>query len=102
MKALGFEVPKSEVLQLLKQYSRGDSQRVTQSDFITIMTEKIRQRDPMDEIHKAFKLFDENGNGRITVGDLRRVAQELGESPNDEELQAMIDEFDMDNDGASK
>lgn len=30
---------------------------------------------------------------------MRRVARELGENLNDDELQAMIDEFDTDQDG---
>ena len=33
---------------------------------------------------------------------LRRVARELGENMSEDELRAMIEEFDTDNDGESK
>ena len=48
---------------------------------------------------QAFALFDEDGKGRICLRDLRKVSAELGETLCDEELQAMIDEFDDDHDG---
>ena len=64
------------------------------------MAERILERDPADEIMRAFELFDEGGKGKINLQDLRRVARELGEGLEEEELAAMIDEFDMDGDGA--
>lgn len=66
-----------------------------------LVTEKMLSRDPLEEIRKAFRLFDEDGTGRINLRNLRHIALELGEPIDDDELRAMIDEFDLDGDNES-
>lgn len=111
MKALGFDLPKSEVLSILQAYgvqsdppnSKAPHQTrllLSYPQFQTVMSQRILARDPREEILRAFELFDEGGKGKINLQDLRRVARELGEGLEEDELAAMIDEFDLDGDGA--
>lgn len=99
MRALGFQVKKAEVAELMREYDKAGTGLVEYSDFVEIMTQKISERDPHEEILKAFKLFDDDNTGKVSLKNLRRVCRELGENLSDEELQAMIDEFDKDMDG---
>lgn len=118
MKALGFDLPKAEILSILQtngvqsqpggpkgkrpegQYAPPARWLLGFQTFQTLMAQKILARNPEEEIIRAFELFDEGGKGRITLEDLTRVARELGEGLQHEELVAMIEEFDMDGDNA--
>ncbi|CAE7903607.1 CETN2, partial [Symbiodinium sp. KB8] len=67
MRALGFPVKKAEVKSLMSSYDIDGTGKIEYSDFVDIMTEKYAARDPEEEIRKAFALFDEEGNGKITL-----------------------------------
>lgn len=53
------------------------------------VTQHILARDPMDDIRRAFRLFDDDNTGKISLRNLRRVAKELGESLSEEELSVL-------------
>ena len=107
MRALGFDAKKEEVRGLIDEVCGGgggarDQHNAPLMDlpgFVDIMTEKFATRDPRQEMVKAFQLFDEQNTGKISLRSLRRVARELGENLSDDELLAMIEEFDRDGDG---
>jgi len=67
-----------------------------------VVTRKYKEKDQDDDLAKAFQYFDEDGMGKISLKNLRKVTRELGENITDEQLEAMIDEFDKDGDGASE
>jgi len=64
------------------------------------VTRQYANRDPEEEAVRAFRLFvGDESSGKIGLRSLRRVCKEIGQNIGDEELQAMIDEFDEDQDG---
>ncbi|ORX69731.1 EF-hand [Linderina pennispora] len=100
MRALGFNQKKQEVLQILQDHGTDESSgSIDRESFTRVMADMISRRDPVEEYRKAFKLIDENNKGKITVSNLERIARELGETISKEEIQAMVDEFDLDQDG---
>ncbi|KAK4897080.1 Calcium-binding component of the spindle pole body (SPB) half-bridge [Elasticomyces elasticus] len=125
LKALGFDLPKSDILAILQTHgipasslnqSNARQQPLAHPDarpaftgparlllpeaaFQLIAAQRMVSRDPQEEILRAFELFDTDNKGRIEVGDLRRVARELGEGLQEEELRAMIEEFDVRGEG---
>lgn len=57
---------------------------VTHVEFL--VSERILARDPMEEIRRAFQLFDDDNTGKISLRNLRRVAKEIGDRLEDDEL----------------
>ena len=99
MRALGFQVKKRDVVKCIHDIEPTNEGHVDFALYAQIMAEKYSLRDPEEEILKAFQLFDHDGSGKISLKNMRHVAAELGEDLADEELQAMIEEFDRDQDG---
>ncbi|XP_005370455.1 centrin-4 [Microtus ochrogaster] len=99
MRALGFEPKKEEIRQLIAEIDKEGTGTICFEDFFAIMSVKMNEKDEREEILKAFKLFDDDATGTISLNNIKRVAKELGENLTEEELQEMLDEADRDGDG---
>mmetsp|Transcript_32637 Transcript_32637/g.24103 ORF Transcript_32637/g.24103 Transcript_32637/m.24103 type:complete len:166 (+) Transcript_32637:20-517(+) len=99
MRALGFEPKKEEIRKMIADADKNGSGVIDFPEFLDMMTVKMAERDPREEMLKAFRLFDDDETGKISFKNLKRVAKELGENMTDEEIQEMIDEADRDGDG---
>ena len=64
MRALGFEPKKEEIQKMIADVDDDGSGSIEFEEFLKMMTQKILNRDPKDEILKAFRLFDDDETGR--------------------------------------
>merc|ERR1711939_919549 len=55
------------------------------AEFLGMMTGKMGEKDSREDIEKVFKMFDDDNSTKITFKNLARVAEELGETIDDEE-----------------
>merc|ERR1719191_892952 len=99
LRALGFEVKKEDVRRMLSDVGKDPSSPIDFNDFQEMMRGRMPDKNSRSEIDKVFALFDEDETGKISFRNLKRIAQELGETLSDEELQEMIEEADRDGDG---
>ena len=99
MWALGFEPKKEEIKKMIAETDKEGICTINFEEFFAIMSVKMSEKDEKEEILKAFKLFDDDDTGSISLNNIKRVAKELGENLTDDELQEMLDEADHDGDG---
>merc|ERR1711935_166304 len=95
----GFEVKKEELKKMISDIDNDGNGSIEFQEFLEMMTGKMGEKDTREDIEKVFKLFDDDNTGKISLRNLRRVAQELGENIDEEELQDMINQADRDGDG---
>src|SRR6218665_2458311 len=55
--------------------------------------------DKAEEVREAFRVFDRDGTGSISVQELRHILTNLGEKLSDQEVNDLIKEIDVDHDG---
>lgn len=99
MQSLGFEAKNQTIYQMIKDIDRDESGEIDFDEFLHLMTSRLAGSDSKEDIQKIFELFDDDKTGFISLQNLKRVANELGEHINDAELLEMIERADLDQDG---
>ena len=71
-------------------------QLMEKTDRLDVMLKRKLTEKQQDEIKQKFMEFDDDHDGAIDMRELRNVIQSFGQTPTDEELQALLDELDAD------
>merc|ERR1712028_126411 len=96
MRSLGFEVKNEELKKMVSDIDGDGNGTIDFAEFLEMMTGKMGEKDSREDIEKVFKLFDDDNTSKISFRNLARVAEELGENIDDEEMQDMINQADGD------
>ncbi|PWZ20100.1 putative calcium-binding protein CML8 [Zea mays] len=84
---------------MIAEVDKDGSGTIDFDEFVHMMTDKMGERDARDELHKAFRIIDQDANGKISDMDIQRLAIETGEHFTLDEVREMIEAADEDGDG---
>ncbi|KAI4324310.1 hypothetical protein L6164_023861 [Bauhinia variegata] len=98
---LGIFIPDKELTQMIEKIDVNGDGCVDIDEFGELYQSIMDERDEEDDMREAFNVFDQNGDGFITVEELRAVLASLGlkQGRAVEDCKKMIMKVDADGDG---
>merc|ERR1712007_259423 len=99
MRSLGRNPTEAELQDMINEVDADGNGTIDFPEFLSLMARKMKDTDTEEELIEAFKVFDRDGNGFISAAELRYSMTNLGEKLSDIEVDEMIREADLDNDG---
>lgn len=101
MRAVGYN-PNSVILDLIKEKDIDSDDGIAKlnfDEFVRTVCQQIRYSYTSDDIIEDFKLIDTDGDGKISKPELQTYLYNLKMPYSDEEIEEMVNEADLDNDG---
>ena len=101
MKNFGYPMTKEEARSMISNVDSSGDGEVDFEEFVMLMEKQIQYIDESDEdqVLKAFKSFDKDHDGKITMYEFRYILSQLGDMFTEEEVDTLFKECDLDNDG---
>jgi len=99
MRTFGWTPTESELQELIGVIDQDENGCISFDEFVWLMSQDLHDEDIEDEIRDAFRVFDREGNGYISIIDLTDVLLKIGEKLSSDEVDELIAEADIDGDG---
>ncbi|XP_022229419.1 neo-calmodulin [Drosophila obscura] len=99
MRALGRAPTDNELQSMINEVDADGNGSIELEEFCSMILRKMHDTNHEDELRDAFRVFDKENNGYITSAELKVVLTALGEKLPDDEIEEMIREYDIDQDG---
>ncbi len=97
-KNIGHHPSRADLREMLREVvDKGDEINLEQ--FLQLMSRRMKDVDTVEEVNEAFRFFDKDSSGLVSIVDLKKEMLLLGETMSPEDLQKMLEAADEDNDG---
>ncbi|KAI0242017.1 putative calmodulin-like protein 6, partial [Lamellibrachia satsuma] len=99
MRNLGERLTDDDIRAMIREADEDYSGNIDFDEFVTMMASKPRPKSEEELVAEAFRRFDVDGDGVLTVDELRQGMISLGEDMTDEEIEDMMRAADVNGDG---
>jgi len=99
MASMGFDIKNQEAVQMIRDLDEDGSEKIEFDEFLDMMTATLKERETREYLKKIFDIIDYEKDGQISIKNLRKIANDLGEIYDESELREMIERADTDSDG---
>lgn len=97
--SLGINISEEDLIEIITIYD--NDQNNSMIDFITFLDIIAKKKDNIykeEDLINAFRIFDKEGNGKISIKELRYVMMSSGVDFNENYIKDIINESNVDND----
>lgn len=97
--SLGINISEEDLIEIITIYD--NDQNNSMIDFITFLDIIAKKKDDIykeEDLINAFRIFDKEGNGKISIKELRYVMMSSGVDFNENYIKDIINESNVDND----
>ncbi len=102
LRALGASPEPTEVESIFKETDTDKSGKLEFLEFMNIFKTKINFPGLYEDLIEAFKNFDKEGSGNVSVQEFKHVMTTLGDVLSEEEVDELIKEADTNEEGSIK
>src|ERR1700685_3767441 len=81
MRSLGQNPTEAELQDMINEVDADGNGEIDFPEFLTMMARKMKDTDSEEQIKEAFKVFDKNGDGKISAAELRHVMTSICMAP---------------------
>ncbi|RDB26625.1 Calmodulin [Hypsizygus marmoreus] len=99
MRKLGQDPTDAELQSMINEVDVDRNGTIDFKEFLNMMARSLQDMDGDTEMALAFQVFDKDRSGKISAAELKQVMLSLGEPLTDREIEAMMQEADVNGDG---
>ena len=99
MRSLGQTPSQGEVQRILEEFDADKSGSIEFSEFLNIMRSHWKQPCSSEELKESFQLIDANGDGTVTLTELKAFLCNFGEALTEDEVERVVKRYDIDKNG---
>jgi calmodulin len=99
MQSLGQRPSEAELEDMVNEIDIDGNGTIEFEEFLSMMSRQLREGDVEAEVIEAFRVFDKDADGKITIAELTHIMKDLGEPVGQEEVDEMIAQADTKKDG---